>query len=222
LNEEATRQTPKNGEGAAPPEDFTAAAEPFLLFETWYAEAAAHEPNDPNAMSLATVDACGLPNVRMVLMKGIDGPGRPDRGFVFYTNLQSAKGTELTASGKAALLFHWKSLRRQVRVRGEVQSVTEAEADEYFASRPRGSRLGAWASEQSRPLESRFALEKAVAVVTARYPLGEIPRPPHWSGFRIIPVEIEFWADRPFRLHDRLQFRRAGGGAHWQKARLYP
>lgn len=222
MSEEATRQTPEGGQGAAPPEDFTAAAEPFLLFETWYAEAATHEPNDPNAMALATVDASGLPNVRMVLMKGIDGPGRPDRGFVFYTNLRSAKGTELASSHKAALLFHWKSLRRQVRVRGEVQAVTAAEADEYFASRPRGSRLGAWASEQSRPLESRFALEKAVAVVTARYPLGEIPRPPHWSGFRIVPIEIEFWADRPFRLHDRLQFRRPGPEAHWHKARLYP
>ncbi len=202
--------------------DFAAAAEPFALFEPWFAEATAHEPNDPNAFALATVDASGLPNVRMVLLKGLDPPDHPDRGFVFYTNFESAKGTELLASKKAALDFHWKSLRRQVRIRGLVSVVSDAEADAYFATRPRGSRLGAWASQQSRPLESRFALEKAVATVTARYPLGEIPRPPYWSGFRVTPVEMEFWHDRPFRLHERVQFRRSAVTEAWKKQRLYP
>jgi pyridoxamine 5'-phosphate oxidase len=202
--------------------DFTAADEPFALFARWLADAEASEPNDPNAMSLATVDADGLPNVRMVLLKGVDGADATLRGFVFYTNLESAKGRELIAAQKAALCFHWKSLRRQVRVRGLVSAVSGAEADAYFASRARGSRLGAWASAQSRPLESRFALEKAVAAVTARYPIGEIPRPPHWSGFRITPLEIEFWHDRPFRLHDRLVFRRKDAATPWQTQRLYP
>ncbi len=202
--------------------DFTAADEPFALFADWLREAEASEPNDPNAMALATVDADGLPNVRMVLLKGVDGADATPRGFVFYTNLESAKGRELAATHKAALCFHWKSLRRQVRVRGLVSPVSPEEADAYFASRARGSRLGAWASAQSRPLESRFALEKAVATVTARYPLGEIPRPQHWSGFRIAPVEIEFWHDRPFRLHDRLVFRRGDAAALWEKQRLYP
>jgi pyridoxamine 5'-phosphate oxidase len=203
--------------------DFTAADEPFAMFERWFAEAESLESNDPNAMALATVDADGLPNVRMVLLKGLDPATRgTERGFVFFTNLESAKGRELAASGKAALLFHWKSLRRQVRVRGTVASVSPAEADAYFASRARGSRIGAWASAQSRPLESRFALEKAVALVTARYPLGEIPRPPHWSGFRVTPLEIELWHDRPFRLHDRVVFRRSSPDAAWVKSRLYP
>jgi len=203
--------------------DFTAADKPFAMFERWFAEAESLESNDPNAMALATVDADGLPNVRMVLLKGLDPATRgAERGFVFFTNLESAKGRELAASGKAALLFHWKSLRRQVRVRGTVASVSPAEADAYFASRARGSRIGAWASTQSRPLESRFALEKAVALVTARYPLGEIPRPPHWSGFRVTPLEIELWHDRPFRLHDRVVFRRPSPDAAWAKSRLYP
>jgi pyridoxamine 5'-phosphate oxidase len=203
--------------------DFTAAAEPFRLFEEWFAEAGRTEPNDPNAMALATVDSDGLPNVRMVLLKGLDPADRgSDRGFVFYTNLESAKGRELAAAGKAGLLFHWKTLRRQVRVRGMVTAVSGAEADAYFASRARGSRLGAWASAQSRPLESRFALEKAVAAMTARYPLGEIPRPPHWSGFRVVPTEVELWHDRPFRLHDRVVFRREAGDGAWSKTRLYP
>lgn len=202
--------------------DFTAAGEPYGLFAEWLGEAEASEPNDPNAMSLATVDADGLPNVRMVLLKGVDGADATPRGFVFYTNLESAKGRELAGASKAALCFHWKSLRRQVRVRGVVSSVSDAEADVYFASRARGSRLGAWASAQSRPLESRFALEKSVATVTARYPIGEIPRPQHWSGFRVAPLEIEFWHDRPFRLHDRLVFRRADAGSPWEKQRLYP
>ena len=207
----------------AEPADFTAAEEPFALFEQWLAEAERSEPNDPNAMALATVDGDGLPNVRMVLLKGLDPAARGhDRGFVFYTNIESAKGLELADSGKAALLFHWKSLRRQVRVRGSVGAVAPSEADAYFATRARGSRLGAWASAQSRPLESRFALEKAVARYTARYPIGEIPRPPHWSGFRITPLQIELWHDRPFRLHDRIAFRRGTTSEPWAKSRLYP
>jgi len=210
-------------ETAAAAPDFTEAEDPFGLFDAWFREAERHEPNDPNAMALATVDPAGLPNVRMVLLKGLDGRDRgSDRGFVFYTNLESAKGRELAASGKAALCFHWKTLRRQIRVRGHVATVSAAEADAYFASRARGSRLGAWASAQSRPLESRFALEKAVALIAARYPVGEIPRPPHWSGFRLTPIEIEFWHDRPFRLHDRLVFRRQDPASPWGRTRLYP
>jgi pyridoxamine 5'-phosphate oxidase len=208
---------------SAPAADFTGETDPFRLFGAWLADAEKSEPNDPNAVALATVDPDGLPNVRMVLLKALDGADRGgDRGFVFYTNFESAKGREILGAGKAALCFHWKSLRRQVRVRGAAAPVAESEADAYFASRPRGSRLGAWASAQSRPLESRFALEKAVALVTARYPLGEIPRPPHWSGFRITPLEVEFWHDRPFRLHDRLVFRRPSPGEAWSRDRLYP
>jgi pyridoxamine 5'-phosphate oxidase len=218
-----TDDKPRDDYMATQAADFSEEDEPFGLFERWFADAQAREPNDPNAMALATVDPSGLPNVRMVLLKGLDGADRgPDRGFVFYTNYESAKGSELLAAGKAALCFHWKSLRRQVRIRGIVGQVSAAEADAYYASRPRGSRLGAWASAQSRPLESRFALEKAVAAVTARYPIGEIPRPPHWSGFRVTPLEIEFWHDRPFRLHDRTVFRRAAASDVWQRLRLYP
>lgn len=198
-------------------DDFTEAGDPFALFAAWLADAKKSEPNDPNAMALASVDADGLPNVRMVLMKDFDA-----EGFVFYTNYESAKGREILGQLKAAAVFHWKSLRRQVRLRGPVEEVTAAEADAYFASRPRDARIGAWASQQSRPLESRFALEKQVVYYGTRFAIGEVPRPPHWSGFRIRPVEIEFWHDRPFRLHDRSVFRRTSPGEPWTRTRLYP
>jgi pyridoxamine 5'-phosphate oxidase len=197
--------------------DFTEASEPFALFESWFEEAKTSEPNDPNAMALATVDADGLPNCRMVLLNG-----RGPDGFVFYTNTQSQKGEELLGQSKAAALFHWKSLRRQIRIRGPVSLVSDAEADAYFQSRPRDSRIGAWASQQSRPLESRFALEKAVAAHALKFGVGEIPRPPHWTGFRIAPIYMEFWRDGAFRLHDRIVFRRASPGEAWTKTRLYP
>ncbi len=196
--------------------DFLGEKDPVALFGEWLEDANRSEPNDPTAAALATVDGDGLPNVRMVLLKGFDASG-----FVFYTNYESAKGSEILGSKKAAMCFHWKSLRRQVRLRGPVEEVTPGEADAYFASRPRGSRIGAWASKQSRPLESRFALEKSVAKYTARFGAGTIERPSHWSGFRISPTEIEFWHDRPFRLHDRLQFILDGSG-DWQTAQLYP
>ncbi len=204
------------------PEDFANGEDPFVLFEAWLAEATTSEINDPTGMALATVDPSGLPNVRMVLLKGVDGPEHPERGFVFFTNLESAKGRELAATPKAALLFHWKSLRRQVRVRGRVTPVSPAEADQYFGTRPRLSRIGAWASDQSRPLESRLAFEKKIAQYTAKFAIGEIPRPPHWSGFRVTPLEIELWHDRPFRLHDRVVFRRPDVSQPWTKTRLYP
>jgi pyridoxamine 5'-phosphate oxidase len=197
--------------------DFTEENEPFSLFGTWLKEAEASEINDPTAVALATVDADGLPDVRMVLLKDFD-----QRGFVFYTNFESRKGQEILGSMKAAMCFHWKTLRRQVRVRGPVEIVSNEEADEYFKSRARGSRIGAWASKQSRPLESRFALEKAVAEYTARYVIGEIPRPDHWSGFRIKPTSIEFWKDGAFRLHDRIEFRRETPDGNWSKIRMYP
>jgi pyridoxamine 5'-phosphate oxidase len=197
--------------------DFTAAEEPFRLFAAWLGEASASEPRDPTAMTLATVDADGLPNARMVLLKGAD-----ERGFVFYTNMTSQKGQELDAQPKAALVFHWKSLNKQVRVRGLVERVTDAEADDYFASRAKQAQIGAWASKQSSPLESRLAFEKAVALYAAKYALSQVPRPPYWSGYRIVPLVIEFWQDRPFRLHDRIAFQRGAPDAPWSKTRMYP
>lgn len=202
---------------SSPTDDIPATGDPFALFSAWLKEAEAREPNDPNAMAVASVDADGMPNVRMVLLKGHDA-----QGFVFYTNFESAKGNELLKQHKAALCFHWKSLRRQVRVRGPVTQVSAAEADAYFASRPKDSQIGAWASAQSRPLEGRWALEAAVAKTAARYALSKVPRPDHWSGFRVTPVEIEFWRDRPFRLHDRLVYRRENATAPWRTERLYP
>jgi pyridoxamine 5'-phosphate oxidase len=196
---------------------FTERSDPFGLFAEWLQDAEKSEPNDPNGMALATVDDEGLPNVRMVLMKDYS-----EAGFVFYTNYESQKGQEIQSNMKAALLFHWKSLRRQVRVRGLVEKVSAAEADAYFNSRPRDSRIGAWASAQSRPLEGRFALEASVAMYAAKYAIGTVPRPPHWSGFRVRPLSIEFWHDRPFRLHDRVVFRREKPEGAWNKARLYP
>ncbi|MGN6208204.1 pyridoxamine 5'-phosphate oxidase [Asticcacaulis sp.] len=193
------------------------AGEPFALFGQWLKDAGAKELNDPNAMAVATVDADGLPDVRMVLLKDFD-----EAGFVFYTNTLSAKGQQLAQDPKAALLFHWKSLRRQVRIRGEVMRVSDAEADAYFHSRARQSQIGAWASDQSRPLENRFALEKKVAEYGLKFGLGKIDRPPHWTGFRVAPLSIEFWRDKPFRLHDRLQFRRETTSGNWSRTRLYP
>ena len=192
-------------------------AEPFGRFAQALALASESEPNDPTAMAIATVDPQGMPNLRMVLMKDFD-----ERGFVFYTNRQSAKGCELDASFKAAANFHWKSLRRQVRLRGEVEEVTLAESDAYFASRPRNSRIGAWASQQSRPMEDRFSLEKAVAVQAAKFGLSDIPRPPHWIGYRIKPVYIEFWTDKPFRLHERIVYTREEPQGDWRVERLFP
>ncbi len=195
--------------------DAFAADEPFGVFRAWMTEAEAGETNDPNAMSLATVDADGMPDVRIVLLKGID-----ERGFVFYTNLESRKGEELAVNPRAALCFHWKSLRRQVRVRGAIERVSDAEADAYYQSRARGSRIGAWASAQSRPLDSRETLVSRVAELEAEYDGREIPRPPHWSGTRVIPETVEFWRDGAYRLHDRCVFGRVGEG--WRKTRLYP
>jgi pyridoxamine 5'-phosphate oxidase len=197
--------------------DFTEAQEPMRLFAEWFEEARKTEINDPEAMALATVDAGGLPDVRMVLLKGFD-----ERGFAFYSNETSQKGRELAAIPKAAVVFHWKSLRRQVRLRGTVANVSTEEADAYFASRARSSQIGAWASRQSSPLESRYAFEKAIALKAAKYAVGPVPRPPFWVGYRVTPLVMEFWHDRPFRLHDRIEFSRADPGAAWAKRRLYP
>lgn len=197
--------------------DFTEAEEPWRLFAAWFAEAKQTEPVNPDAMTLATVDPEGLPNARMVLLKGFD-----ERGFVFYTNLDSAKGHELAATPRAALTFYWKSTQRQVRIRGSVEAVSDAEADAYFATRSRMAQIGAWASKQSSALESRLAFEKAIALNTAKFAVGTVPRPPNWSGYRVKPLAIEFWQERPFRLHDRVAFSRAGLTAPWTKTRLYP
>jgi pyridoxamine 5'-phosphate oxidase len=197
--------------------DFTEADEPLRLFAAWFAEAEQAEPVNPDAMTLATVDADGFPNARMVLLKGFD-----ERGFVFYTNTLSVKGHELAGTPKAALTFYWKSLQRQVRLRGTVEPVTADEADAYYASRSRMAQIGAWASQQSTPLESRLAFEKAVARYTAKFAVGSVPRPPHWSGYRVVPLAIEFWQERPFRLHDRIAFTRSAPTAPWRKTRLYP
>ena len=198
-------------------DDFTLRDDPFALFEEWLKEAEKSEPNDPTAMSVASVDEHGMPDVRAILLKGHD-----PKGFVFYTNFESAKGRQLLGQPKAALLFHWKSLRRQVRVRGPVARVSDAEADAYFDSRPLQSRLGACASDQSRPLDSRATLEARVNTMAERYKDGGVPRPSYWSGFRVTPVSIEFWQDGAFRLHDRVRFERETEGAPWRRQRLYP
>lgn len=205
---------------ATPPADdvaLFAESEPLALFERWFKEAREKESSDPNGMALATVDASGVPDVRMVLMKSFD-----HGGFIFYTNAESAKGVQLAANPQAAVCFHWKSLRRQVRVRGLIEAVPDAEADAYFQSRDRGARLGAWASEQSRPLPDRLALEKRIANFAAKFGVGTVPRPPHWRGYKLVPLAFEFWRDRPFRLHDRLVFTRETPAAVWAKSRLYP
>ena len=189
---------------------------PYALFDAWFAEAEAAEPNDANAMSLATTTAAGHPSVRIVLMKGCDS-----RGFAFYTNFESRKGLELLENPQAAVNFHWKSLKRQVRAEGSISVVGDAEADTYFASRPRDSQIGAWASAQSRPLDARATFDRAVAEVAARFEGGPVPRPPHWSGFRLTPSVMEFWQDRAFRLHDRVVFTAVGGDV-WKVHRLYP
>ena len=197
--------------------DFTQAEDPFELFDLWFKEASATEVNDPEAMTLATVDESGLPDARIMLCKGVD-----DRGLVFYGNVESAKGRELAVNPKAAALFHWKSLRRQARFRGPVSPLPEPEVDAYFATRPRLSRIGAWASQQSRPLDSRAALEAAVEAHAKRFGEGEIPRPAYWRGWRMAPLEIEFWRDGAFRLHDRVLFSRNGPDAPWERRRLFP
>jgi len=197
--------------------DFTEADEPFRLFAAWFAEAKKAEPVNPDAMAIATVDGSGLPNVRMVLLKGFD-----ERGFVFYTNLGSVKAHEIDGAPKAALTFYWKTLQRQVRARGAVEPVSAEDADAYFASRSPMAQIGAWASKQSSPLESRMAFEKAIARYTAKFGISTVPRPPFWSGYRVMPQEIEFWQERLYRLHDRIAFTRADPAAPWSKTRLYP
>jgi pyridoxamine 5'-phosphate oxidase len=193
------------------------AQDPFELFAVWLKAAEKTEPEDHDALALATVDAAGLPNIRMVLLKGVD-----ERGFVFYTNTESAKGDELAARPFAALNFYWKSQHRQVRVRGPVTKVSDAEADAYFATRPKDSQIGAWASAQSRPLEGRWVFEKEIAKYALKFALTKVPRPPHWSGYRVSPLEIEFWRDRLFRLHDRLVYRREALDKPWRAERLFP
>ncbi|MEM6625929.1 MAG: pyridoxamine 5'-phosphate oxidase [Pseudomonadota bacterium] len=206
-------------EKSPPPDDkaFFATDDPFALFADWLRAAKDKEPNDANAMALATADETGMPDVRMVLLKDVDASG-----FTFYTNTQSRKGLQLAANSQAALCFHWKSLRRQVRVAGDVTRVSDEEADAYFASRAKDSQIGAWASDQSRPMEGRFELEGRIAKYAAKYGIGKTPRPAHWTGYRIAPSRIEFWRDRPFRLHDRLVFERESADTPWSNSRLYP
>ena len=197
--------------------DFTERDDPWALFEDWFAEASDSEPRDPNAIALATVDRDGLPDVRLVLMKR-----RDERGFVFYTNSESAKGRELADNPRAAFVLYWKSLNRQIRVRGRVEEVSAGEADAYFASRHRGSQVGAWASRQSRPLDRRATFDANIAEVERRFEGHDVPRPPHWKGYRVVPAAMEFWQDRPSRLHDRVTFSRDREGDGWAKQRLYP
>lgn len=193
----------------------TTSENPIGLFKDWLADAERSEPNNPDAMTLATVTSDGAVSARMVLLKGVD-----ERGFTFYTNLGSRKAEQLSVNPRAALCFYWKSLKRQVHVEGTVERVDDAEADAYFATRPRGAQIGAWASKQSRPMEGRFRLEARVAKYTAKFHVGTVPRPDFWSGFRVVPEHIEFWREQPFRLHDRVVYHRDGGG--WRKERLYP
>jgi pyridoxamine 5'-phosphate oxidase len=202
---------PVDDGGSAPRDD------PFMLFQSWMTQAEASEPSDPNAMALATAGEDGFPNVRMVLLKGVDR-----NGFVFYSNADSIKGGELARNPRAAINFHWKSLRKAVRAQGIVAQVSDAEADAYFATRPKDSQIGAWASPQSRPMEGRFVFEKAIAEYGVKYALAKVPRPPYWTGWRITPLRIEFWRDRPFRLHDRLVYVRRGEDGPWRTERLYP
>jgi pyridoxamine 5'-phosphate oxidase len=194
-----------------------AGPDPFALFQDWLKEAEGAEPNDPNAMALATADSSGFPNVRMVLLKGMDA-----NGFVFYSNAESVKGAELAANSRAAINFHWKTLRKAVRAQGLITRVTDAEADAYFATRPKDSQIGAWASPQSRPMEGRFVFEKKLAEYAVKYALTKVPRPSYWTGWRITPLRVEFWRDRPFRLHDRLVYSREAPSAPWHTERLFP